>query len=38
MPLSLAEIAAEARALPLKPEVNEKWMGGNSARLLELAE
>ncbi len=38
MPLSLAEIAAEARALPLKPEVTEKWMGGNSARLLELAE
>jgi predicted TIM-barrel fold metal-dependent hydrolase len=37
MPMSLAEIAAEARALPLKPEVIEKWMGANSARLLEVS-
>jgi hypothetical protein len=38
MPLSLAEIAAEARALPLKASVTEKWMGGNAARLLGLPE
>ena len=37
MPLSLKEIAAEARALPLKPEVMEKWMGGNAARFLGLS-
>ncbi len=34
MPIPLKEIADEARALPLKPEVMEKWMGGNAARLL----
>jgi hypothetical protein len=37
MSMSLAEIAAEARALPLKPEVIEKWMGGNSAYLLGIS-
>lgn len=34
MPIGMKEIADEARALPLKPEVREKWMGGNAARLL----
>ena len=28
----------ELRALPLKPEVTEKWLGGNAARLLGLSE
>ena len=37
MPLSLKDIADEARALPLKAEVSEKWMGGNAARLLGLS-
>jgi predicted TIM-barrel fold metal-dependent hydrolase len=26
----------EVRALPLKPQVIEGWLGGNSARLLKL--
>ena len=34
LPISLAEILAEARALPLKPSVMEKWLGKNAARLL----
>jgi len=29
-----AEIVAEFRALPVKPAVMEKWLGGNAARLL----
>ncbi|MFP6889186.1 MAG: amidohydrolase family protein [Nitrospinota bacterium] len=37
MPMSLEEIADEARALPLKAEVTEKWMGGNAARLLDIS-
>lgn len=34
--LSLEEIADELRALPLKPEVKEMWLGGNAVRLLGL--
>ena len=29
-----ADIVAEFRALPVKPAVMEKWLGGNAARLL----
>jgi len=36
MPVSLAELAEEVRALPLRPEVKEMWLGGNAARLLGL--
>ena len=36
LPISLGEILEEARSLPLKPHVAEKWLGGNAARLLEL--
>ena len=36
MPISMKELADEARALPLRPGVLEKWMGGNAARLLGL--
>ena len=32
-----AEVATEFRALPVKPAVMERWLGGNAARLLGLA-
>lgn len=34
LPMSMGEILEEARALPLKPSVAEKWLGGNAVRLL----
>ncbi|MEE9273974.1 MAG: amidohydrolase family protein [bacterium] len=37
MSQSLEEILDEVRALPLKPQVREKWLGGNAARLLGLS-
>ena len=36
LPVSLGEILQEARNLPLKPQVAEKWLGRNAARLLGL--
>ena len=36
LPISLGEILQEARSLPLKPQVAEKWLGRNAARLLGL--
>ncbi len=38
LPISLGGILDEARNLPLKPSVMEKWLGGNAARLLGLYE
>lgn len=37
MEQGMREIADELRALPLRPEVQEKWLGGNAARFLEIA-
>jgi len=36
LPMSMGEILEEARSLPLKPAVLEKWLGGNAARLMGL--
>jgi uncharacterized protein len=34
--LPFSRSLAEARELPIKPEVLEKWLGGNASRLLGL--
>jgi predicted TIM-barrel fold metal-dependent hydrolase len=36
MGIHISKVIEEVRGLPLKPEVVEKWLGGNAARLFEL--
>ena len=33
---SPADLVAEFRALPVRPEVMEKWLSGNAARVMDL--
>jgi predicted TIM-barrel fold metal-dependent hydrolase len=36
--LPFERVISELRELPLKPDVTQKWLGGNAARLLGMGE